>query len=148
MNILLEHINNESDTTIGQLRIDGEFECFTLEDEKRSQKIKGETRIPNGVYEIKKREVVSGLTQIYRDKYDWFDFHLEIQNVPDFNYVYIHVGNDDDHTDGCILLGNQLVSNRITENNNLLDSATAFKAMYLKVSEALLMGVVMIHIVK
>ena len=45
------------DATNGMLFINGLFECFTLEDEYRDLKVRGETCIPDGEYEIKLRTV-------------------------------------------------------------------------------------------
>jgi len=135
MKLELKRFSSQSDTTLGLLFVDGEFECFTLEDEYRSEKIKGETRIPAGTYKVEKREVLSGLTKKYRSKYPWFDFHFMLQDVPDFQYVYIHIGNDDDHTDGCLLVSDAVKSNRFDENNNLSSSGPAFKRLYQKMSE-------------
>ena len=98
MKLELKRFSAQSDTTLGLMFLDGEFECFTLEDEYRAEKIKGETRIPEGTYKVAKREVLSGLTKKYREKYPWFDFHFMLHDVPGFQYVYIHIGNDDDHT--------------------------------------------------
>ena len=63
------------------LFVNNEFECFTLEDERRAEKAKGETRIPEGVYNIVKRKVDSPLTLKYREKYDFFDYHLMLEDV-------------------------------------------------------------------
>ena len=136
MKLELKRFSSQSDTTLGLLFVDGEFECFTLEDEHREEKIKGETRIPEGTYKIEKREVLSGLTKKYRSKYPWFDFHFMLHDVPDFQYVYIHIGNDDDHTDGCLLVSDAVKCNRFDENNNLSSSGPAFKRLYQKMSEA------------
>lgn len=38
-----------NDSTIGELSVDGKFECFTLEDRVRPVKIKGEAAIPLGL---------------------------------------------------------------------------------------------------
>jgi hypothetical protein len=136
MKLELKRFSSQSDTTLGLLFVDGEFECFTLEDEYRADKINGETRIPEGTYKVEKREVLSGLTEKYRKKYPWFDFHFILQDVPNFKYVYIHIGNDDDHTDGCLLVSDIVKSNRFDENNNLSSSGPAFKRLYQKMSDA------------
>jgi hypothetical protein len=39
-------------STIGELSVNGAFECFTLEDKVRPVKIKGDTAIPAGTYEV------------------------------------------------------------------------------------------------
>ena len=39
-------------STIGELSVDGQFECYTLEDMVRPVKIKGMTAIPAGAYEV------------------------------------------------------------------------------------------------
>lgn len=41
-----------NDSTIGELFVNGKFECFTLEDKVRPVKIKGMTAIPVGAYEV------------------------------------------------------------------------------------------------
>ena len=40
------------ESTLGKLYVDGEFECYTLEDAYRPKKIKGKTRIPSGLYAL------------------------------------------------------------------------------------------------
>ena len=52
MHLHLMRISTGEESTTGALYIDGEFGCFTLEDTKRSKKIAGETRIPDGLYRI------------------------------------------------------------------------------------------------
>ena len=136
MKLELKRFSAGKDSTLGLLFVDGEFECFTLEDEYREEKVKGETRIPAGTYKVAKREVVSGLTEKYRSKYPWFDYHFMLHDVPNFQYVYIHVGNDDDHTDGCLLVGDAVKSNIFNEDNNLTSSGPAFKRLYHKMCEA------------
>ena len=58
MKLELKRFSGQSDTTLGLMFVDGEFECFTLEDEYRAEKVKGETRIPAGTYKVEKREVI------------------------------------------------------------------------------------------
>ena len=132
MKLKLQRLFDNGNATGSILYINNKFECFGLEDEFRVAKIKGETRILSGTYEIKFREVVSGLTKRYREKHNWFTWHLELQNVPNFQYVYIHIGNTEMHTDGCILVGEKLSKKGVVES-----STAAFKKLYLKVKEEL-----------
>lgn len=105
MKITLTRTKQTGDATIGKLVVDNGFQCFTLEDIGRDTKVHGQTRIPAGTYEVKFRQVLSGKTSQYRAKYPWFQWHLELQDVPNYQYVYIHVGNKAADTEGCILLG-------------------------------------------
>lgn len=98
----------------------------TLEDLPQDTKIAGITRIPAGRYRVKYREVLSPLTQTYRNKYDWFSWHLELQDVPDYNNVYIHIGNYSKDTDGCILVGTKFVP----EMKMVSQSVLAFEELY------------------
>lgn len=93
-----------SDSTGGILFVDGKFNCFTLEDEARDVKVPGETRIPCGKYEIKLRNA-GGMTKRYAERFDFHDGMLWLQDVTGFELIYIHVGNTDDDTEGCILVG-------------------------------------------
>lgn len=93
------------DATIGHMELNGEQFCVTLEDLPRNTKVPGKTCIPAGRFPLKQRKVVSGLTEHYRSRYPWFKWHLELQDVPEFKYVYIHIGNKAADTDGCILVG-------------------------------------------
>ena len=127
---------DDGNTTLGLLFIDGVFECYTIEDEEREEKIKGETRIPEGTYKLDFRRELSGLTHSYRRKYDWFDYHLHVKDVPNFKYVYIHVGNTEKNTDGCLLLGSTVDKDSMFQGR----STAAFKELYLKVGDAINKG--------
>lgn len=139
MDIQIRTLIEDEFSTIGCLSIDGIGFCFTLEDEYREVKVKGETRIPRGIYKLGIRKELSGLTRKYRDKYDWFENHIQILDVPDFNYVYIHVGNYETHTDGCILLGNS-ATKRNSKADMIGNSVDAFKEFYLKIYPLLKCG--------
>lgn len=116
---LLRYSSGKRDT-LGIFRIDCQFYCYTLEDEYRTKKEYGETRIPEGTYELELR-TEGGFHNRYLKKFG-SDFHkgmIELQNVLNFTYVLIHIGNDEDDTAGCILLGN-------TANNNLIEAKRGF----------------------
>lgn len=144
MNLFLLRTSWGEESTLGQFYVDHEPECFSLEDQYQKIKVKGETRIPNGRYEVKFREVVSPMTERYREKYPWFTYHLELQDVRGFENVYIHAGNTDDHTEGCILLGDSLVNNQVKvgdhSNGFLGNSSQAFERVYKKVFNVLKAG--------
>lgn len=91
--------------TFGELLIDGKHAAYTLEDMYQPVKIHGETRIPAGTYKILFR--TDGEKSVeYQKKYPaMHKGMLWLQNIPDFQYVYIHVGNYPKDTLGCILVG-------------------------------------------
>jgi hypothetical protein len=96
MKLLLERIFLGSKATIGELRIDNEYICDTLEDKVRPDGVKlaGDTAIPEGTYVVK-------LTYSNRFK----RILPELLNVPMFTGIRIHGGNNSDDTKGCILVG-------------------------------------------
>jgi len=96
--------------TIGELLIEGEWFCFTLEDVERPEKIPGETAIPTGRYALV-------ITHSQR-----FDMNLPLLlNVPGFTGIRIHAGNTDADTRGCILVGKRTLENAIGESRAALD---------------------------
>ena len=60
MKMLLERLQRDPDVTIGSLSIDGDFECWVLEDTVRevpgqpvaAWKVHGKTAIPFGTYDV------------------------------------------------------------------------------------------------
>ena len=129
------------DATNGMLFLDGIFECFTLEDEVRlDKKVMSETAIPLGEYEIKLR-TEGGFHSKYTARYG--DMHkgmLWLQDVPDFKWILIHVGNTDESTAGCLLLGETQQDLDKGKDGFIGGSGDAYKKMYPKVAEAILSG--------
>lgn len=104
--IVVQRIEGYSDFSLGSMHVDGKLVAWTLEDEHRplSEKVMGETRIPAGRYEVTLR-TVGGIHQRYSQKFNWHKGTLWIREIPGFKYVLIHIGNNDEHTAGCILVG-------------------------------------------
>lgn len=109
-----------------------------LEDEFREEKLAKETRIPAGIYKLGIRKEVTPLTEKYRKRYLWFEYFIEVLNVPNFKYIYFHSGVTDDHTDGCLLVS----LNRTRSNNqqSLVESALGMKKFYNEVYDYLKAG--------
>jgi len=141
MELNLSRTKSDANSTIGELMVDWEPFCQTVEDAWRPKKIPKITRIPAGVYQVKFRFISDkelklwpeNLTNRYRDRFDWFTYHLELQGVPGFQFVYIHVGNWSTDSDGCILVGNYSGGAELKVSN----SVATFKALYLKCKNAL-----------
>jgi len=135
----LFRFSHGEDSTLGILNINGDFECFTCEDEFRLEKKAGETRIPSGTYEIKGRND-GGMIKRYRDKFGAIrhPVMLWLQDVPNFKYVYIHVGNTHKDTEGCILVGKD--AKKGLAGGSIVRSNDGYIELYGKVLKALGMG--------
>ena len=131
MELRLQRFSQTDRDTLGLLSIDGAFACFTLEDEHRSEKVLGETRIPAGTYSLDLRQAGS-LNQRYLARFGpEHQGMIWLRHVPGFRFIYIHTGNRDAHTDGCILVGDQAVNNILEPgSNNLLQSRPAYQRVY------------------
>jgi hypothetical protein len=113
------------------------FLCYTLEDEYRTKKVMQETRIPAGEYKIKYRKE-GGHHKKYTKRYP--DIHrgmLHVTNVPNFKWILIHVGNTDEHTAGCLLLGDSQENNEIKTNGFIGKSSQAYVRVYDYIAKAL-----------
>ena len=136
--ILLETIQqgNEIDGYFKQKK----FLAYTLEDEQRDEKVFGETRIPEGTYKLGLRKV-GGYHARYSKKFD--DFHigmLHVLDVPGFEYILIHCGNTDEHTAGCLLVGDSQENKQIKKDGFIGRSVQAYKRIYPRIASALERG--------
>ena len=140
MKIEVLRISSESDSSSGLVFniTDGrKFLCYSLEDEYRNDKVKHETRVPAGTYQILLRKE-GGFNARYAKKYG--DFHkgmLHVQDVPGFEYILIHTGNTDEHTSGCLIVGDSQENNQLMKNGFIGKSVQAYKRIYTPIAEAL-----------
>ena len=122
-----------NEATIGSLTFPDGTTFYTLEDLPNTPKIPGKTRVPAGRHRIRHRKVLSPKTKQYRNDFNWFKWHLELQDVPGFTFIYIHIGNWARNTDGCILVG----MGADTEESMITNSGTAFREVYTRISNHL-----------
>lgn len=128
-------------STIGELYINGVFECYVLEDTDRglkqsmtlaesvATKVHGKTCIPYGTYKI----VVTKSERFSKMK--GRPVYLPILlNVSNYDGVRIHTGNKPEDTEGCLLPARKKGKNVVSE------STLAFNRLNEKINNALKTG--------
>lgn len=136
MQIRVNRFGYGADSTIGRLYVDDLPLFYTLEDEVRDgPKVPGETAIPDGyIYDVTPRTTGS-MTQRYAERFP--DLHQGmawLRDVPGFSYVYIHIGNTYDDTEGCVLVGYSYNEN---DGEFTVSSSTdAYRALYEMIADA------------
>ncbi len=135
----------KSTYTIGNLYINGEWFCNTLEDTDRGltmndpetkikfTKVYGSTAIPRGIYRIDLN--TKSLKFSNKSAYQFCGGYLpRLVNVPGFSGVLIHIGNTPSDTEGCILVGLNKAKGKV------LQSTETFKKLYAILDKANLAG--------
>lgn len=119
--------------TIGNLYVDGEVFCNTLEDTDRglwiydsletirSKKVYGETAIPKGRYLVQMDILSPKYSQISYYKKLTKGYMPRLKNVPGFEGVLIHPGNGPEDTLGCILVGRNLAKGVVLQSRNYFE---------------------------
>lgn len=123
MRLVLDRSEYTEHTTLGELSVNGNFECVTLEDRVRPYKIQHETAIPAGIYDCR-------ITWSPR-----FKRHLPLLiDVPGYEGIRIHPGNTHKDTSGCILVGENYKV--VSGLPFLLHSVRAFDRLFAKLEAA------------
>ena len=142
MKLEVVRFSSQNDSTLGLLfdvTNGREFLCFTLEDEARDTKVMAETRIPAGIYDLKLRKE-GGYHSRYAKKYGAFHRGMiHVQDVPNFRWILWHTGNTDEHTAGCLLLGDTSQQN-ISKEGFIGASTAAYKRVYPIIADAIESG--------
>ena len=139
MKLEVIRFSSGTDSTNGILidKTNNKFLAYTLEDEYRDEKKYGATRIPEGVYKLSLR-TVGGYNEKYKKRFS--DIHigmLHVNDVPGFEYILIHCGNTDEHTAGCLLVGDSQENIQITKDGFIGKSTQAYKRIYPAIAEAI-----------
>ena len=96
INLLILRETFTDNSTIGELFLNGEKMCDTLELPYRDN-LKSISCIPIGEYKVRLRYPRESATRDY--------LHLLVQDVKDRSYILFHRGNSAKDTRGCILVG-------------------------------------------
>lgn len=131
MKLTVKPFYSDSKVHISTLYINGVFECFALEDPLTERKIKGESAIPRGVYQLGLRYSPK-FSPKYNHQMIW------VKNVPNYEYILIHPGNVVEDTEGCLIPGKTI--GRLNGKFAVLESKTAYTALYGKVAKELSSG--------
>lgn len=127
MELVLQRYVSDKGATTGFLTVDGEIQCYTLEDEVRppGEKVYGQTAIPPGRYQV--------VMALFERKGVMLPLLL---NVPMFTGIFIHTGNTIADTQGCILVGDRIGDDRCS----LLYSRAAMGDLQPLIEQALAQG--------
>ena len=96
INLLLIRNTFSKKSTIGELFLNGERICDTLENSWQDNQ-RNISCIPEGVYPVRLRLPRESATRDY--------LHLLVQEVPNRDWILFHRGNTAKDTSGCILVG-------------------------------------------
>ena len=96
INLLLIRDTLSEESTIGELFLNGERICDTLENPYINNE-RNISCIPEGVYDVRIRLPRESATRDY--------IHLLVKDVPDRDWILFHRGNTAKDTSGCILVG-------------------------------------------
>lgn len=129
MELVLQRYQSSQGATTGFLTVDGDLQCYTLEDEVRTgEKVYGKTAIDAGTYDV----IIDRSARFSR--LAGKDVFLPLLlDVPGFKGVRIHCGNGPADTEGCILVGDRIGDDRAS----LLYSRAALDDLQPLIQEAL-----------
>ena len=96
INLLILRDTFTDNSTIGELFLNDEFMCDTLENPDLNN-VRNISCIPEGQYSVRLRTAKESATRDY--------LHLLIKYVPNRDYILFHIGNSAKDTSGCILVG-------------------------------------------
>lgn len=135
--ILVKAVVKTQESTISRLYINGRFECYILEDVDRGLKqlmpldqlkklkVDAKTAIPEGKYM---------LATSFSNRFQ--KVLPVLLNVPAYEGIRIHSGNYPEDTEGCLLTGNGIAKDMVT------DSRMAFESLFTKIKKLLETGTI------
>lgn len=122
MEIQVNRIARKEGYTIGRMSLYGEYFCDTLEDTDRglnssmqvdeilAKKVKAETAIPTGKYDV----ILTFSPRFKR-------LLPLLLNVPGYQYIRVHNGNRPYSTEGCLLVGENKAKGQVLNSRATLE---------------------------
>ena len=122
MEIQVNRIARKDGYTIGRMSLNGVYFCDTLEDTDRglnaamsvdeilAKKIKAQTAIPTGKYDV----ILTFSPRFKR-------VLPLLLNVPGYQYIRVHNGKRPDSTEGCLLVGENKVKGQVINSRATLE---------------------------
>lgn len=126
---ILQRLKDNGKSTTGEIYLPN-LTLVSMEDTGRDKnhdgdlldpgegKVYGKTRIPCGMYEIK-LHTEGVLNEKWKKIFPFHRGMLELQNVPNFKYIYIHPLNKASESLGCIGPGMKKVSDDYIESSRM-----------------------------
>ena len=146
--IYLNPVRETSASTISVLNIDGDDVCYVLEDGYNKIKIPKQTRIPAGRYRLAFRTEGTHNDRYKKMYPDWHVGMIELQDVPDFQHILIHIGNTVNDTDGCLLVGKSYQLNLKTGLLEVVNSKPAYTKVGHQITDLMKDNTVYINIIR
>lgn len=139
MELKVVRYSGSEESTLSLFFINGLFAAYSLEDEKRSVKVWGKTRIPAGRYKVVLRKEGTHHARYAKKFPGMHKGMLHVTNVPNFQYILIHIGNTDDDTAGCLLIADSSSQN-INQDGRITSSTAAYLRIYPPIADAIERG--------
>lgn len=125
MDLLVKRLWPKTNYCVGRMYIDGKFFCNTLEPkvvdvdksgkfDGNEKKVYGESAIPYGTYKI-----------VYTESPRFKRKLPRLVDVPHFEGILIHPGNTVEDTQGCILVGKNTSTGRLSDSRVTSDHLNA-----------------------
>ncbi len=112
VNLLILRDTFTDESTLGELFLNGERFCDTLELPYRDNQ-RSISCIPIGEYKVRLRVARESATRDY--------LHLLVQEVPNRSYILFHRGNTAKDTRGCVLVGQTREQDRVNNSRLAMD---------------------------
>lgn len=125
MDLLVKRLWPKANYCVGQMYIDGKFFCNTLEPkvvdvdksgkfDGNEKKVYGKSAIPYGTYKV-----------VYTESPRFKRKLPRLVDVPHFEGILIHPGNTVEDTQGCILVGKNTSTGRLSDSRVTSDHLNA-----------------------